>query len=183
MTDELKNFEKAWPWVKRYPFKFLGAVLTVVIPVAGATYFIFQGVIWNLNAEISNKNSKIDYLSVRLEGAERDIEKLSKQNDELKVYRGQDELPLKKRALILARQIQDFIKPWKDSDDQATQMQNVEKYLRRFGTRALLMRGDLDQNGQQSDAFDEVMFNFSMTYKDVRVIADELGKLANNLKE
>jgi hypothetical protein len=45
------------------------------------------------------------------------------------------------------------------------------------------MRDDLDQNGQQSDTFDKVMYNFSSNYSDVRTIATEIEKLAKNLTE
>ena len=42
---------------------------------------------------------------------------------------------------------------------------------------------DLDQSGQQSDPLDKVMYNFSFSYENVRTIADEMEKLANNLPE
>ena len=45
------------------------------------------------------------------------------------------------------------------------------------------MRDDLDQNGQHSDAFDKVMYDFSINYADVRTIASEIEKLAENLPD
>jgi hypothetical protein len=54
----------------------------------------------------------------------------------------------------------------------------------KFGTRASLMRDDLDQNGQDSKDFDAVMFNFIPgNYKQVRTIAASIEKLANNLPD
>src|ERR1044071_1315671 len=111
----------------------------------------------------------IQQVSSERDSANRQNDKLMKQNEDLKIYRPQDDIPLQKEALILASQICEFTKDWKSADAPEIQSQNVEKYLRRFGTRALLIRGDLDQNGQQSDTFDQVMFGFSSTYEDVQI--------------
>lgn len=113
----------------------------------------------------------------------RENDKLSKQVEGLRIYRSNDSIPLKKKALILAQQIRDFTKTWQDSDPPDVQRQNVAKYLTRFGLRAALIRDDLDQNGQQSAAFDKVMFEFNDTYADVRTIASEIQRLADKLPE
>ena len=132
---------------------------------------------------IDGKQSQIDFISKRLEDTQRENEKLQKQVEDLRIYRAQDALPIKKKALILAKQIQDFTKNWKDSDPDDIKADNVNKYLNRFGLRAQIMRDDLDQNGQQSDSFDNVMYNFSHTYEQVKLIASEIEHLAKNLPD
>ncbi len=92
-------------------------------------------------------------------------------------------MPLKKTALILAQQIRDFIKNWKDTDPPDIRYPNIQKYLQRFGLRASIMRDDLDQNGQQSDEFDNVMYHFDDNYQQVRTIASEIERLANKLPD
>jgi hypothetical protein len=115
--------------------------------------------------------------------ANRDNDKLSKQVEGLRIYRSNDSIPLKKKALILAQQIRDFTKDWKDDDPPAIQQQNGVNYWHRFGLRASLIRDDSDQNGQQSDAFDKVMFEFTDSYADIRAIASEIQKLAEKLPD
>src|SRR4030095_13107239 len=132
---------------------------------------------------IEGKQTQVDYLSKQLETTQRENDKLSKQIEDLRIYRAQDALPLKKKALILAQQIRDFAKQWKDADSPEVQSQNVFKYHQRFGRRVQIMRDDLDQNGQQSDEFDKVIQNFSSSYQNVITIASEIEKLAKRLPE
>jgi len=100
---------------------------------------------------------------------------LSKEVGDLKIYHGKDAPPLRKRALILAQQIHDFIKDKKDLD--------YGQYMGRFSSRVVHMRDDLDQNGQDSEALDKEMTSFRGTIEDVRIIADEIEKLADKLSD
>jgi len=60
----------------------------------------------------------------------------------------------------------------------------IEKYEQRFGLRTSIMRDDLDQNGQDSPDFDSAMYHFEDgSYEKVRIIADSIEKLANNLPD
>ena len=143
---------------------------------------------WKLVVE--SKNAAIETLQIsstdrqaRLTELATENEKLSRQVGELKTYRGQDVLPLKKKALVLAQQIRDFTQGWKDTDDEDSKSENIDKYLARFGLHARIMRDDLDQNGQQSDSFDKVMYNFQNNYEDVRTIIQEIEKLAKKMPE
>src|SRR6266436_3373799 len=88
--------------------------------------------------------------------------------------------PIKQQTLRLAAQIREFIRDWKDSDDEAVQRQNVDKYITRFGHTALAVRDSLDQHGVRSPELDKLMFEFSYNYKDVRAIPVELERLANS---
>lgn len=90
---------------------------------------------------------------------------------------------LKKRALTLAQQIQEFTVGWKDVDSENTKSDNVDKYLTRFGLRARIMRDDLEQSGQSSDVFNKAMYEFSSNYKDVHTIQSEIERLAKNLPD
>ena len=135
------------------------------------------------DAELGQKDETIRTVSEERDSANRENDKLTRDNEWLRNYRSKETMPLKQNALILARQIHDFIKDWKDTDQSDTAYHNVQKYLQRFGLRASIMRDDLDQSGQHSDAFDNVMYNFDYSYKDVRTIADQIEKLANNLPD
>ena len=83
----------------------------------------------------------------------------------------------------MSHDIQEFIKEWKDSDPQSVKDDNVEQYLGHFAIRAQNMRDDLEQNGIQSGDFNKVMFNFSRSYDDVRIIASELNKLCSQMPD
>jgi len=93
--------------------------------------------------------------------------------------RTSQDIQIKQRTLMLAAQIREFIRDWKDSDDETVQRQNVDKYMTRFSHTALAVRDGLDQHGVRSPELDKLMFEFSYSYKDVRAIPAELEKLAN----
>ena len=162
-------------------------VLALTVLFGGGIYWfvdhLYSAEIRGKNAELEQKAETIRTISEERDKANRENEKLSKQYEGLRIYRAQDAPPLKKKALILAQQIRDFTKDWKDTDPLNVQPDNVFKYQQRFGLRASIMRDDLDQNGQQSEAFDKVMYNFSGNYADVRTIASEIEKLARNLPD
>lgn len=181
LKEIIDHFKQEGQVIKGSPFAFA----TCVLVLAG---FIFAGVAWHYegmlaqkDATIAQKDARIGTISEQRDGANRENDKLLKQVEELRIYRGKDTLPIKTKALILARQIHDFTKDWKDTDPD--QYQNVQKYLQRFGLRASIVRDDLDQSGQQSDALDKVMYNFNFRYGDVRTIAAEIEKLADNLPD
>jgi len=202
-TGTLKNHESAQPQTEEPDLtdlkKFAGyhiqrnlsnlkaagkavASITVICFVAG---FL---VAWNL--VVASKNAAIETLQIsnsdkqsRIDELLKDVEKSSHQIAELRTYRGQDVLPLKKKALILAQQIREYIAGWKDTDDDNIKSQNVQKYVQRFGLRAQIMRDDLDQSGQHSKAFDKAMYDFQSNYQDVRTISAEVEKLGENLSD
>lgn len=135
------------------------------------------------DGEIKQKDATIDLIKEEKATLIRANDKLTKQVEQLRIYRSRDMMPLKKTALILAQQIRDFIKNWKDTDPPDIRYPNIQKYLQRFGLRASIMRDDLDQNGQQSDEFDNVMYHFDDNYQQVRTIASEIERLANKLPD
>lgn len=184
LTDPQKfaghHIVKSWPN--------LVAAWKAVVSIAVICFVAGFLVAWNL--VVASKNAAIETLQIsnstkqsRIDDLLKDAEKQSHQIAELRTYRGQDVLPLKKKALILAQQIEEYISGWKDTDDGNTQSQNVNNYLQRFGLRAQIMRDDLDQSGQHSDAFDKAMYNFQFNYQDIRIIAAEVEKLGKNLSD
>lgn len=149
-----------------------------------AVLFLYEKfIIPGKDANLAQKDETIRTVSEERDAANRENDKLRRDNEWLKNYRSKETMPLKQSALLLARQIHEYIKDWKDTDDPGKKESNIQKYLQRFGLRASIMRDDLDQNGQHSDAFDKVMYNFSFNYEDVRTIADQIEKLANNLPD
>jgi hypothetical protein len=183
MSEPLDRIEKGWPAIKQVPWHFFGAVAVLV----GVGWLVislhYSMVMQGKDAELGQKNETIRTISEERNKTDRDNEKLLKQISDLRIYRGQDAPPLKKKALILAQQIRDFTQDWKDTDTPGVKIENVYKYASRFGIRASLLRDDLDQNGQQSDTFDKVMYNFRGSYEDVRTIAAEVERLAKKLPE
>ncbi|MGA3284729.1 MAG: hypothetical protein ABSD57_09765 [Verrucomicrobiota bacterium] len=143
----------------------------------------YGGTIVEKDATIVQNEATIRNVSEQRDSANRENDKLARDNEWLRNYRSKETMPLKQNALILARQIHDYIKDWKDTDSPDQKYQHVQKYLQRFGLRASIMRDDLDQSGQHSDDFDKVMYDFQMTYPEVRIIADEIEKLANKLPD
>ena len=166
----------------------LKAAWKAVLSIAVICFVAGFLVAWNL--VIASKNASIEALQIsnntkqsRIDDLLKDTEKQSHQITELRTYRGQDVLPLKKKTLILAQQIKEYIAGWKNTDDENTRSQNVQNYLQRFGLRVQIIRDDLDQAGQHSEAFDKVMYNFQSTHQEVRTIAAEVEKLGENLSD
>jgi len=134
---------------------------------------------------IAGQEVTIKRLKEEMNFISRDSDKLAKEVDQLRIYRSRDMMPLKKTALILAQQIREFTRNWKDTDPPNLRYPNIQRYLQRFGLRASIMRDDLDQNGQQSDDLDKVMNNFyrECDYQEVRTIAFQIETLANKLPD
>lgn len=168
-----RQWHEAWKTVRKAPTPFITCtVIASGILCIGCYWFVdhlYAATLQTVKEERDRTN--------------RENDKLAKQVEGLRIYRSNDQIPLKKKALILAEQIRDFTKNWKNTDPPEVQNQNVGKYLNRFGLRAQIMRDDLDQNGQTSERFDKVMFEFSGSYSDVRTIASEIERLAEKLPD
>jgi len=170
-----------WRTVKSVAFWIAVALATVAVFYFNERHY--AGIISEKDATITQKDATIATVLAEKETFEDENGRLARENDQLRTYRGKDAPPLKQNAQNLVRQIRDFIKDWKDTDSPEKTMQNIQKYLQRFGLRASIMRDDLDQNGQHSDAFDKAMYDFQYRYSDVRIITDEVEKLAKNLPD
>ena len=187
LKEILDHFRAEGQTIKGAPFAFGSCLLicsvVIFLGIGWAEEWHYSGVISEKDATIAQKDETIRTVSEERDGVNRANEKLQHDNDWLRNYRAKDSLPLKQSALNLARQIHEYIKDWKDTDPPDLQYDNVQKYLRRFGMRASLMRDDLDQYGQDSTNLDRIMWNFQQTYGEVRIIADETERLANNLPD
>ena len=172
-------WQEEWPEVKKAKRSVLLCCLaSFIVGALGAT-FLFKTFI------IEGKDTTIAGIKEERDRALRDKAELSHVVEQLRIYRSSG-MPIKQTALILARQIRDFSKGWKDADPPEIRYYNSQKYLHRFGERAEMVRDDLDQNGQQSDALDEVMKNFMSrndNYQDIKTIAAEVERLANKLPD
>jgi hypothetical protein len=178
-------FRRAKSTIIAAPVSFISCVLVCTGILGGGIYWLvdhlYSAEVRGKDAALIQKDSEIQNVVQERDANVRQNGKLSKEIEQLKIYRGADQLPLKKTALILASQIRDFTKDWKDTDDPGVRYHNVKKYWERFGFRPSIVRDDLDQNGQHSDDFDKAINNYDKDYKDVRIIASELERLANNL--
>jgi hypothetical protein len=168
------------PTLKQAP---LGLLAVFVFSLGIAWALAWPLVVREKNEQLVAKQESIEYLTMRLNIFHKECDRLSKENEELTIGRPKDSLSLKKSALILASQIHDCVRDWKDSDDPSTKEKNVQNYFQRFELRASAMRDDLDRNGQNSPEFDKVINNFDGSYQDVRIIADQIQKLAGNLSD
>ena len=179
----LDHFKSEGQVIKNAPFSFVSCVLILGIMIFIGVDWHYDGIINDKNGVIEQKEATITTVSTERDSANRENDKLTKDNDWLRTYRGKDAPPLKQNALTLARQLHDYIKDWKDTDAPNVKEMNMQKFLQRFGLRDQIMRDDLDQSGQQSDDFDKVMYNFTGSYEEVRIIADSIEKLANKLPD
>jgi hypothetical protein len=109
--------KKEWPVVKKFIIHLACFAAEVVCILFLYEKFVIPG----MDGELHQKDETIRTISEERDGANRENEKLSKQIEELRIYRAQDTMPLKAKALILAKQIRDFTKDWKDTDSPNVQ--------------------------------------------------------------
>lgn len=176
------EIEKGWPVLKAAPravasVSFLSGLLGFCL----AWYIVVaskNATIETLSTSTKEKDSTIDLL-------QKENDKLQKQNLELKTAIAEFAAPLKKRTLILANQLIEFIKqrPNGESlDDTRTDYEN------RFPGRNAKIVLQLDEVGQHSDTLNKALSNVnfydpSTFVTNVMTVANELERLANNLKE
>src|SRR6266850_2307599 len=102
MSEPLERIQKGWPAIKRSPWHFIGAV-AVLVGVGWLVISLHYAMVMQAkDAELGQKNETIRTISEERDKANRENEKLAKQVEQLRIYRGQDAPPLKRKALILA---------------------------------------------------------------------------------
>ena len=86
--------------MKESPISFTLCVLIITALLGVGIYWLeerhFNGTISQMDATIRAKDATIATLNTQLSGANRDNDKLTKQNDDLKIYRGKDAPPPQK---------------------------------------------------------------------------------------
>jgi hypothetical protein len=172
------HLKAAWPAVVSVAFisALGGFLLAWNIVVAGK-----NTTIETLTTASKEKDSKIDQL-------QKESEKLQRQNGELKTVLTEFVAPLKKRTLILAQQVNEFLQQHKGENDfQALQASTIE-YDNRFNLRVHKTIEQLDEVGQHSDVLSRLAQSFVVIpdpnlLTNVTIVSKELERLANNLKE
>jgi hypothetical protein len=131
-----------------------------------------------LTTASTEKDSKIDLL-------QKDNEKLQRQNVELKAALAEFAAPLKKRTLILAKQLRDFVQQLPNG-----QAYNdcITEYNYRFPNWNAKIVSQLDEAGQHSETLNKLLdrpsfYDHNSFVTNVLTAARELERLANNLKE
>jgi uncharacterized protein YeeX (DUF496 family) len=124
------------------------------------------------------KDSKIDLL-------QKDNEKLQRQNVELRASIAEFNTPLKKRTLILANQLKEFIQHRHNGEAYQDIM---TEYQNRFPDRNARIIFQLDETGQHSDTLSKTLesvnfYDANTFFTNVATVSKELERLANNLKE
>ena len=113
-----RQWHEAWKTVRTAPIPFVVCTLIASAVTCTACYWFVDHLYAATLLTVREERDK----------ANRDNEKLSKQVEALRIYRANDNIPLKKRALILAQQIRDFTKNWKDDDPPEVQERNARNY-------------------------------------------------------
>jgi hypothetical protein len=95
-------------------WQYLKAAWKAVLSIAVLCFIAGFLLVWIL--VVASKNASIEALQIsnkakqtRIDNLLKDAERQSHQIAELRIYRGQDVLPLKKKALILAQQIKKYV--------------------------------------------------------------------------
>ena len=160
-----------------------------LLGVAGLMFLLGFGFAWTL--VVASKNATIETLTTantdkasKIETLNKDYEKLSKQNADLKQALIDRQLPVKKRATILAQQLTDLAKRFDKNNAANWQSLGVE-YQNRFLGRIETVVSQLDEMGQHSEVLDKNL-RFVIGDHDfgehVLTLAKELDRLAGNLK-
>src|SRR5438067_8727206 len=102
-------WHKEWPVVRGAPVSFVICSLLCSAVAASATYWFVDHL---YGGTINQKDATLRMIEEERDRSNRENEKLLKQIEALRIYRGNDQLPLKKKVVILAKQIRDFTKDW-----------------------------------------------------------------------
>jgi hypothetical protein len=175
-----------------FPFLWKRAWKTVVslIFVSGLLGFCLAWflVVASKNATIETLTTATKEKDVKIDQLQKQDETLQKQNLELKTALAEFTAPLKKRTLILARQLKEFAQQYKPVEPEwATQLRIQQEYEARFESRLHRTIDQLDEVGQHSIALDStrniVLQANPFFITNITAAAKELEQLANNLKE
>src|SRR5216684_3510010 len=100
-----RHWHEAWKTVRHAPVPFVVCTLILSGVLCACCYWFVDHLYGATLRTVQEERDAVN----------RQNEKLEKQVESLRIYRANDELPFKKRVLLLAKQIRDFTKDWKDS--------------------------------------------------------------------
>lgn len=140
---------------------------------------------------VPSKNASLETLQIsdsakqsRIAELQSENERLLKQNLDFKAAMAERAMPLKRRTLVLATQLTDFAINCRTNGDQ---VDTFNQFIGRFENRISKAIADLDENGQQSGTLNKTlswgMPNLLTNPTNIEVIATELKRLADNLKD
>ena len=142
------------------------------------------------DAEMSSLRQEKEKLQTDLQREDRENDNLRNQNALLQSSHDEKSFPLKKRAQILAKQIDDFANQihWPPTD-MVLRSQQYNEWSDRFAPRVQVMLKQLDELGQHSDFFETNNYGYLlMNYapdevKQLKSVASELNRLADKLPD
>ena len=131
---------------------------------------------------MNEKDATIEKLSKALDHSDKENEKLERQLSNAKSYQPDTSIPLKRRILILADQLDEFAK-----DIEAGKTGDPKwMYQERFQHRVEAVRNQLDESGVRSAELDQIVINrawVEQTSERVRLMAGDFRKLAERTSE
>src|ERR1035437_8078030 len=170
------HIEKDWPHLRAAPLAFGGVALVCFV----CGFLLAWGWV------VASKNATIESLQVastekqaKIDGLQKENEKLLKQTLDLKSAIAENATPLKTKARILAQQLLAFSKV-----QPQNQMKMMDDWGNRFEPRLYEIIKRLDELGQHSDLLNSsVMVGMPPPPAALQTMARELESLAGNLKE
>lgn len=190
--------------IKKAPFAFVSCVLIIGVVIffgVGAieewhyagTISENEATITAKEADLGQKDETIRTISEERDAANRENEKLRNENAEYQASRDEKEFPLKKRAQILANQINryadEIFDTLKSSSGYNQWEQKSEEWQDRFVPRIEVMLKQMDELDQHSDLFEtnNISYVFNTQPQNapnqLKAMAAELNKLADGLPD
>jgi hypothetical protein len=176
----IATLKKEWPSLKKFLVHLACITFGAVCISVLYEKFIIPG-----------KDSTIGALQQEKEKLSNDLQREDRENDKLRnevaTYQSahdEKSFPLKKRAQILARQINEFADAVKKGSIDLGQRQN--EWNNRFEPRITVILSQLDQLGQHSEKLEQTenVFAFQNEFPTVaKDIATEINKLADGLPD
>ena len=184
----LAAIAERWPAVKNF-------FIHLAFLVAGALAILFlyeKFIIPGKDAQIGALTQQKEKLSTDLQREDRENDKLRNENAQYQSVHDEKNFPLKKRAQILANQINDYADKLFDSlkspNGYNQWQQKSTEWGDRFAPRIYVMLKQMDELGQHSDLFETnnypyILNNQPLTVMPLKAMASELNKLAGGFPD
>jgi hypothetical protein len=185
MPDPLflaERLQKEKAVIKAAPWSFASACFVILV----ASFFgCWAALFWHYQGILEEKNATIEKQSKALDRSDKENERLEHQLANSKAYLPDISIPLKKRAMILADQMDEFQK--NEVRQHPGDWNFVPSwYGARFERRMETVRSQLDELGIHSLGLDVEIFNSTWQPNDTNKmtrISEELRKLIPQIPE